>query len=75
MSEFPIQDLLDIGFIETVFERTLVAESQTMSAFILDQVFLILLFYRLWDWIEIVLRLCNLIVDILTVIDLEPDFG
>ena len=37
MSEFLVNNLFDIGLIETVFKRALVAESKTVIAFVLNE--------------------------------------
>lgn len=37
MGEFSVDDLFDIGLIETVFKGTLVAEGKTLIAFVIDK--------------------------------------
>lgn len=37
MGEFLVDDLFDIGLVQTVFKRTLVTEGKTLIAFVLDQ--------------------------------------
>ena len=37
ISKFSVEDLLDIGLIETVLEGTLVAEGQTLATLVFDE--------------------------------------
>jgi len=67
MSEFLVNNLFDIGLIETVFKRALVAESKTVIAFVLNEqvgLFFLLLLSFMWD----LFLLFNKIIVILSLI-------